>query len=97
VADCMSQLVFYGAYHSNHVNFLIHAVGVPLLFWSGVVFAASLPWPDAFPHPAAINLAPFATVALNWGALMSAAYWSYYFILEPLTAVCDWQATCRRC
>ena len=28
------QLVFYGAYHNNKVNFLIHVIGVPLLFWS---------------------------------------------------------------
>lgn len=86
VLDIEHQLVFYGAYHNNTVNFLIHVLGVPLLWWSGVVFASSLPWPEAFPHLAPVQLAPYATLALNWGTLMVAAYWLYYFILEPLTA-----------
>ncbi|EJD54085.1 DUF962-domain-containing protein [Auricularia subglabra TFB-10046 SS5] len=86
VFDVEHQLVFYGAYHNNKVNFLIHVFGVPLLFWSGAVFASSLPWPDAFPQVAPVQLAPYLTASLNWGAVLCAAYWTYYFILEPLTA-----------
>eukprot|EP00300_Choanocystis_sp_HF-7_P033413 c45755_g1_i1.p1 GENE.c45755_g1_i1~~c45755_g1_i1.p1 ORF type:complete len:104 (-),score=1.86 c45755_g1_i1:49-360(-) len=32
--DIRSELAFYGAYHSNHANQLVHAVFVPLILWS---------------------------------------------------------------
>jgi hypothetical protein len=33
IAHTGAQLAFYGAYHHNHVNILIHVVFVPILIW----------------------------------------------------------------
>ncbi|CAJ0635141.1 24060_t:CDS:2 [Entrophospora sp. SA101] len=35
------QLVFYGQYHRNKINVIIHIVCVPLIFWSSLVWAAN--------------------------------------------------------
>lgn len=35
----VTQLTFYGAYHSNPTNILIHVFGVPLLLWCVVQLA----------------------------------------------------------
>lgn len=39
----MSQLVFYGQYHSHPLNQLIHFIFVPVLMWTVLVWAAGLP------------------------------------------------------
>ena len=36
------QLIFYGSYHSDAMNKLIHAVCVPLLLWTGMAMLAPL-------------------------------------------------------
>jgi Protein of unknown function (DUF962) len=33
LASHISQLTFYGAYHSNRINVLIHIICVPILLW----------------------------------------------------------------
>lgn len=37
--DLLEQLAFYGSYHRNRWNQLIHFVFVPLIVWSAVVWA----------------------------------------------------------
>jgi len=85
--DVEHQLVFYGSYHVNKQNVAIHLVGVPILIWSGLVFASALPWPAAFPHTQSWTYGTFIKADLNWGATMAAAYYLYYVTLEPLTAL----------
>jgi len=43
-----SQLTFYGAYHSNRINILVHIVCVPILLWS---FHPTPLIPNADPSP----------------------------------------------
>ena len=38
----MDQLVFYGQYHSNPMNQLIHFVFVPTIMWTVLVWLAEL-------------------------------------------------------
>ncbi|CAG8732039.1 587_t:CDS:2, partial [Ambispora leptoticha] len=35
------QLTFYGMYHNNRINILIHVVCVPLLLWSALIWASN--------------------------------------------------------
>ncbi|KAH7102941.1 DUF962-domain-containing protein [Auriculariales sp. MPI-PUGE-AT-0066] len=85
--DVEHQLTFYGQNHVAKVNFLIHVFGVPLLFWSGAVFAASFPWPQSFPQMTPVELTPYFTVALNWATLLVSSFWLYYLTLEPASAL----------
>ncbi|KAK3372546.1 hypothetical protein B0H63DRAFT_300797 [Podospora didyma] len=73
------QLTFYGAYHHNTVNVVIHVICVPLILFSGFEIASNCgpfftlpPWLQIpYLEP---NLGTFA--ALTWGGL--------YVLLEPV-------------
>lgn len=54
--DLMEQLSFYGAYHSNRWNQLIHFVFVPAIFFTVVVWLAYTP--ALVPWDAAAALRP---------------------------------------
>ncbi|KAJ7638582.1 hypothetical protein FB45DRAFT_903290 [Roridomyces roridus] len=84
--DVKSQLTFYGAYHSNPVNVLIHVICVPLLLWSGQVMAATIPVP-AFLPTVHIAFSEHLVFDLNYSAIHAALYLIYYFILEPVAAL----------
>ncbi|KAG8963960.1 hypothetical protein FRC03_002391 [Tulasnella sp. 419] len=84
--DVTHQLVFYGAYHSNKVNVLIHIICVPLILWSAQVFLAALPVPEYFPHITTI-INRHLTFEYNWSAVLTAIYLSYYTALEPVAAI----------
>ncbi|KXX75231.1 hypothetical protein MMYC01_208682 [Madurella mycetomatis] len=77
--DLEKQLTFYGAYHNNHVNVVIHIVCVPLILFSAFEIASNYgpfftlpPWLQVpYLEP---NLGTFA--AMTWGGL--------YLLLEPV-------------
>ncbi|KAK0730705.1 hypothetical protein B0H67DRAFT_548604 [Lasiosphaeris hirsuta] len=77
--DLEKQLTFYGAYHHNSVNVVIHMICVPLILVSAFEIASNVgpfftlpPWLQIpYLDP---NLGTFA--ALTWGAL--------YVLLEPV-------------
>ncbi|KAI0165971.1 DUF962 domain-containing protein [Xylariaceae sp. FL1272] len=73
------QLTFYGAYHHNSVNVLIHMICVPLILFTGFALAANtgilIPLPSVLAVPnLQLNLGTLA--ALTWGGL--------YVLLEPV-------------
>ncbi|KAJ7507465.1 hypothetical protein B0H11DRAFT_1705232 [Mycena galericulata] len=83
--DVQTQLTFYGAYHSNRVNVLIHIICVPLLL-SFQVLAATIPVPSFVPaihHSFSDHL----VFDLNFSAIHAGLYLAYYFILEPVAAL----------
>lgn len=41
--NLVDQLTFYGSYHANKWNQLIHFVFVPLIFWTACVWLAYTP------------------------------------------------------
>jgi len=84
--DVQHQLTFYGAYHSNRINILIHVIFVPVLLWSFQVMASQIPVPSFVP---AIQhrFSDYLLFDLNISALHAALYLGYYFALEPVAAL----------
>ncbi|TFK43241.1 hypothetical protein BDQ12DRAFT_674636 [Crucibulum laeve] len=80
------QLTFYGAYHSNRINILVHVICVPILLWTFQVLAAQIPVPSFIP---AIDhkFSDYLIFDLNISAIHAALYLAYYFILEPTAAL----------
>jgi len=80
------QLVFYGAYHSNKINVLIHIICVPLIVWSFQTIIAPFKLPPFVPayHYAFNDYLVFDT---NYATFMAVIYITYYFLLEPVAAL----------
>ncbi|KAK7061501.1 hypothetical protein R3P38DRAFT_2829873 [Favolaschia claudopus] len=84
--DVQHQLTFYGAYHSNRINVIIHIICVPLLLWSFQVMASQIPVPSFFP-PIQHRFSDYLAFELNYSAIHAAIYLAYYFALEPFAAL----------
>ena len=63
----------YAVSHQNHTNKLIHWICVPLIFWSLVLMASSLPAPFKFLEPA----------YLHWGLYLIIPIIFFYIRLSP--------------
>ncbi|KAJ6627540.1 hypothetical protein B0H10DRAFT_2161178 [Mycena sp. CBHHK59/15] len=101
--DIQTQLTFYGAYHTNRINIIIHCICVPLLLWYGLVLLAEAARTTKYlqvvssnglqdPGPGfyadcAPRLLGHLIFDLNYSALHAALYLAYYFALEPLAAL----------
>jgi len=84
--DVTHQLAFYGAYHANKWNILIHVFGVPILFWSWQVISNDFPIPSFIPtYHYTIN--KYLEFDVNFAFLYASVYFIYYFILEPFATV----------
>ncbi|KAJ6599359.1 hypothetical protein DFH09DRAFT_1130839 [Mycena vulgaris] len=86
VFDVQTQLTFYGAYHSNRINIIIHVICVPLLLWSFQVMASQIPVP-AFVPAIHHSFSEHLVFDLNYSAIHAALYLAYYFALEPVAAL----------
>lgn len=78
---------FYGEYHSNSVNQMIHIVFVPTILWSAL-FMAGYYRPDWLALPLLPNWAVPVTTALGGGSLAFPAtllYMIFYLYVAPLT------------
>ncbi|KAJ7095103.1 hypothetical protein B0H15DRAFT_828085 [Mycena belliarum] len=84
--DVQTQLTFYGAYHSNKVNVLIHVIFVPILLWSFQVMASQIPVP-AFVPAIHHSFSDHLVFDLNYSAIHAALYLVYYLALEPIAAL----------
>ncbi|RDB23179.1 putative endoplasmic reticulum membrane protein C16E8.02 [Hypsizygus marmoreus] len=84
--DVNTQLTFYGAYHSNKVNVLIHIICVPILLWTFQVLASELPIPSFVPT-VHYTINEYLRFDLNVSAIHAGLYIAYYFILEPVAAI----------
>ncbi|KAF8165049.1 hypothetical protein B0H34DRAFT_220898 [Crassisporium funariophilum] len=80
------QLTFYGAYHTNKINVLIHILCVPMIVWSFQVLVAPLRVPSFIPTYHYV-LNDYMILDANYGAIMGASYLAYYFLLEPFAAL----------
>ncbi|KAF8738138.1 hypothetical protein AX14_011726 [Amanita brunnescens Koide BX004] len=80
------QLTFYGAYHSNRINVLIHIVCVPILLWTFQVLATEIPVPSFVPR-IHYGINDYFVFDLNIPAIHAAIYILYYFTLEPIAAL----------
>lgn len=81
-----AAMAFYGVYHRNPMNQLIHFFGVPAILWTGFVFGAHLPWSPALMVPrVAPPLLPdipkhYVTYATVWCLF----YTFYYIKIDPV-------------
>jgi uncharacterized membrane protein YGL010W len=75
--DASSAMAFYGVYHREPFNQLIHFFGVPIIVWTILIFQAHLPlttrltlnWPGAPHHP-------------TWATVTTVFYLIYYFQID---------------
>ncbi|KAF7714360.1 Uncharacterized protein PECH_001925 [Penicillium ucsense] len=72
------QLLFYGAYHNNHVNIAIHITCVPVLLFTGILLACNCPTLVPTPEFLTSNYLP-----LNAGTIGAFIYAFFYILLEP--------------
>ncbi|KAJ7122732.1 hypothetical protein C8R44DRAFT_621499 [Mycena epipterygia] len=85
--NVQSQLAFYGAYHSNRINIIIHVICVPLLLCKSFqVMAAQIPIP-AFVPAIHHTFSDHLVFDLNYSAIHAVLYLAYYFALEPVAAL----------
>eukprot|EP00116_Pleurobrachia_bachei_P007835 sb/3468097/ len=82
------ELVFYGSYHSDAVNKLIHAICVPLLLWTGQKFNGLFPLNNFLSSPGQAMLSPVGVGTLGGyevtvSALATSVYILYYIYLYP--------------
>ncbi|GLB33516.1 putative DUF962-domain-containing protein [Lyophyllum shimeji] len=84
--DVNTQLTFYGAYHANRINILIHVICVPILLWTFQVMTSELPVPSFVPE-IHYQINDYLRFDLNIAALHAGVYLAYYFILEPVAAL----------
>lgn len=95
------QLLFYGQYHHNPVNILIHLICVPLIFFTSLILAhkasffastdlQSLTGPIEVPE-ILIKTGLFGpsgtTYDLNLATIVSIIYSVYFIILEPIAGL----------
>jgi hypothetical protein len=99
VLDLKGQLGFYGSYHNNKWNKLIHIVFVPTIVWTALVFLAALG--PVLQHQQQLDsLLPFFTplsrslptalqpyFSFNYGLPFVLFYSTYYILLEPFAGV----------
>ncbi|OJA13199.1 hypothetical protein AZE42_10427 [Rhizopogon vesiculosus] len=84
--DIRKQLTFYGSYHTNPINVLIHVFGVPAIVWSAQALLTLIPHPTFLPDIRyAFN--EFLVFDMNTSAIFTAFYLAYYLILEPIAAL----------
>jgi uncharacterized membrane protein YGL010W len=85
--DLKEQLTFYGSYHHNPINQLIHVIFVPLILWSVVIWTAYTPIIPPFP-PNLSYLLPSLLIsnhlAFNASFFLLAYYSIYYTALNPV-------------
>lgn len=78
------QLTFYGQYHNNKTNKLIHIVCVPLILWSALVWAANTGPLLTYDSESLWRLTPFVP---NLALFVAIFYIVYYILLEPVAGV----------
>lgn len=77
--DLEKQLCFYGAYHHNPTNIVIHMTCVPLILAAGLLLATSSP--TLIPLPSWLTI---PNLPLNLGTLAAIGYSGFYILLEPV-------------
>ena len=79
--DTAKQIAFYGAYHNNKINQLIHFVFIPSILWTSLVFAAGV---DV---PVVGEMLGMGPMPLSYFA--AAFYAGFYIMLDlPVGLVC---------
>ena len=81
-------LAFYGVYHRNPINQLIHFFGVPAIIWSLMVFLAhvNIPFVSSI-RSIRINLPGVPSHGLNYASILTMIYVLFYIKMDPFGGV----------
>jgi len=81
VLNLEKQLRFYGAYHHDTINIIIHMTCVPLILWTFILLFTNSPSliPVSSSSPTLLQYLP-----PNAGLLIALAYCTLYILLEPV-------------
>lgn len=80
-ANAKDALAFYGVYHREPRNQLIHFFGVPGILWSMIIFMTHLPIP--YLGNALKKILP-ADYQLTYGLVLTLVYLGFYLSIDPL-------------
>jgi len=78
--DVTDALGFYGVYHREPWNQVIHFFGVPAILWSLFVFLAHVPLP--FPHQSS------SYKRMTYAEILVAFYFLFYLKIDPVGDIC---------
>lgn len=82
IFDLEKHFAFYGAFHRNKINILVHVCFVwPILFTAFVLLAYTNPLVPQLPVMAGLPYHEY--VVFNWSFVAAAAYALFYIVLEP--------------
>jgi uncharacterized membrane protein YGL010W len=81
--DFNDQLAFYGAYHQDWRNQIIHMIFVPLIVWSVMVWLAHVS--PIHPGYNYLTFLPKTEICIDWPTFMTSALCVYYVYLEPVS------------
>eukprot|EP00934_Nitzschia_sp_Nitz4_P000435 Nitzschia sp. Nitz4//scaffold28_size193895//133320//134033//NITZ4_001673-RA/size193895-processed-gene-0.232-mRNA-1//1//CDS//3329546006//435//frame0 len=77
--DVSDALAFYGVYHREPRNQMVHFVGVPAILWSGIIFLVHLPVP--YLGDALKQTLP-ADYQLTYGLCLTLFYLAFYLNID---------------
>ncbi len=80
-ADAQDALAFYGVYHREPRNQIVHFFGVPGILWSMIIFMTHLPIP--YFGNLLKKFLP-ADYALTYGLVLTLFYLGFYLLIDPL-------------
>jgi len=82
------DMAFYGTFHRNPVNQLIHFIFIPLILWSGILFFAHIPLPlSYFIKDYKIAIGGFIPPhRITYATLIVLTYTIFYFAVDPFGA-----------
>jgi uncharacterized membrane protein YGL010W len=85
--DITDALAFYGVYHRNPINQIIHFFGVPCIIWSLLVFLAHLKLKRLPLGSSSLSL-PFAPVhSLSYATILTLGYILFYIKLDTFGGI----------
>mmetsp|Transcript_6756 Transcript_6756/g.8552 ORF Transcript_6756/g.8552 Transcript_6756/m.8552 type:complete len:247 (-) Transcript_6756:67-807(-) len=80
--DIHDALSFYGVYHRDPINQLIHFFGVPCIIWSLLVFLSHLKFP-LLHSLISVNIPLAPKHPINYATIITIGYIIFYIKLDP--------------
>ncbi|KAJ1649828.1 hypothetical protein IWQ61_009202 [Dispira simplex] len=90
IFNLKEQFAFYGAYHHDHRNVVVHVIFVPAILWSALVIAAlygPLALPENWQSSVWFQRLDELGLQVNLTLLASLVYAIYYMLLDFTAAV----------
>lgn len=88
-SNITDALAFYGVYHRDPINQIIHFFGVPCIIWSLLVFFSHLNLPGPLFNRSSffVNIPFVPTHKINYGTVLSFGYIVFYIKLDKFGGI----------